>query len=157
MTGWRIGYAGGPKEIIKLARNLQSHSTSNASSISQAASVAALSQLTDEIEKMVAEFKRRRDFIVAELNKIKGVKCPMPKGAFYVFYDVSSYYGKHVNGFVIKDSTTFCNYLLNEQNVGLVPGVAFGNDDCVRMSYACSHSQIEKGLERIHKALTRFH
>jgi aspartate aminotransferase len=157
MTGWRIGYAGGPKEIIKLARNLQSHSTSNASSISQAASVAALSQLTDEIEKMVAEFKRRRDFIVAELNKIKGVKCPMPKGAFYVFYDVSSYFGKHSNGFEIKDSTTFCNYLLNEQNVGLVPGVAFGNDDCVRMSYACSHSQIEKGLERIHKALTRFH
>lgn len=157
MTGWRIGYAGGPKEIIKLARNLQSHSTSNASSISQAASVAALSQQTDEIEKMVKEFKRRRDFIVAELNKIKGVKCPMPKGAFYVFYDVSSYYGKHVNGFEIKDSTSFCNYLLTQQNVGLVPGVAFGNDNCVRMSYACSQSQIEEGLERIHKGLARFH
>ncbi|HSP88958.1 MAG TPA: pyridoxal phosphate-dependent aminotransferase [Ignavibacteriaceae bacterium] len=157
MTGWRIGYAGGPKEIIKLARNLQSHSTSNAASISQAASYAALSQETDEINKMVEEFKQRRDFIVAELNKIKGIKCPMPKGAFYVFYDVSSYYGKHVNGFEIKDSTSFCNYLLNEQSVGLVPGIAFGNDKCVRMSYACSQSQIEKGLERINKALVRFH
>jgi len=157
MTGWRIGYAGGPKEIIRLARNLQSHSTSNASSISQAASVAALTELTDEIKKMVEEFRRRRDFIVSELNKLKGVKCPIPKGAFYVFYDVSSYYGMNVNRFEIKDSTTFCNYLLMERNVGLVPGVAFGNDHCVRMSYACSHSQIEEGLERIHKALERFH
>jgi aspartate aminotransferase len=157
MTGWRIGYAGGPKEIIKLARNLQSHSTSNAASISQAASYAALTQPTDEIDKMVDEFKKRRDFIVTELNKIKGVKCPVPKGAFYVFYDVSFYYQKHANGFEINDSTSFCNYLLNEQNVGLVPGVAFGNDKCVRMSYACSQSQIEEGLERIHKALARFH
>ncbi len=157
MTGWRIGYAAGPKEIIKLARNLQSHSTSNAASISQAASCAALSQATDEIDKMVEEFWHRRDFIVAELNKIKGIKCPLPKGAFYVFYDVSFYYGKQVNGFEIKDSTSFCNYLLEEQNVGLVPGIAFGNDNCVRMSYACSHSQIEAGLERINKALAKFH
>ena len=157
MTGWRIGYAAGPKDIIKLARNLQSHSTSNAASISQAASYAALTQITDEIGRMVEVFKQRRDFIVAELNKIKGVKCPLPKGAFYVFYDVSFYYGKHANGFEIKDSTSFCNYLLNEQNVGLVPGIAFGNDNCVRMSYACSQEQIEKGLERIHKALVRFH
>lgn len=153
MTGWRIGYAGGPKEIIKLARNLQSHSTSNAASISQAASYAALTQKTDEIDKMVETFKKRRDFIVAELNKIKGIKCPLPKGAFYVFYDVSSYYGNQVNGFEIKDSTSFCNYLLNEQNVGLVPGIAFGNDNCVRMSYACSEEQIEKGIDRIKKAL----
>ena len=157
MTGWRIGYAAGPKDIIKLARNLQSHSTSNAASISQAASYAALTQITDEIDRMVEVFKQRRDFIVAELNKIKGVKCPLPKGAFYVFYDVSFYYGLHSNGFEIKDSTSFCNYLLNEQNVGLVPGIAFGNDNCVRMSYACSQEQIEKGLERIHKALVRFH
>ncbi len=157
MTGWRIGYAAGPADIIKLARNLQSHSTSNAASISQAASYTALMEMTDEIDKMVEVFKKRRDYIVSELNKIKGVKCPLPKGAFYVFYDVSSYYGKHVNGFEINDSTSFCNYLLKEQNVGLVPGIAFGNDDCVRMSYACSQDQIEKGLERIHKALERFH
>ena len=153
MTGWRIGYAGGPKNIIKLARNLQSHSTSNAASISQAAAHAALSEHSEEIDDMVREFKKRRDFIVSELNKINGVKCPNPKGAFYVFYDVSSYYGKSVNGLEIKDSTSFCNYILNEQNVGLVPGVAFGNDNCVRMSYACSQTQIEDGIGRLHKAL----
>jgi len=153
MTGWRIGYAGGPKNIIKLARNLQSHSTSNAASISQAAAQAALSNHSSEIDMMVGEFKKRRDFIVSELNKIPGVKCPLPKGAFYVFYDVSSYYGKSVNGLEIKDSTSFCNYVLTEQNVGLVPGVAFGNDNCVRMSYACSQAQIEDGLGRLHKAL----
>ena len=153
MTGWRIGYAGGPKEIIKLARNLQSHSTSNAASISQAAAQAALSNQSPDIDMMVGEFKKRRDFIVSELNKIPGVKCPVPKGAFYVFYDVSSYYGKSVNGLEIKDSTSFCNYILSEQNVGLVPGVAFGNDNCVRMSYACSQAQIEDGLGRLHKAL----
>jgi len=153
MTGWRIGYAGGPKNIIKLARNLQSHSTSNAASISQAAAQAALSNHSSEIDMMVGEFKKRRDFIVSELNKIPGVKCPLPKGAFYVFYDVSSYYGKSVNGLEIKDSTSFCNYVLTEQNVGLVPGVAFGNDNCIRMSYACSQAQIEDGLGRLHKAL----
>ena len=153
MTGWRIGYAGGPKNIIKLARNLQSHSTSNASSISQAAAQAALSSHSIEIDKMVGEFKKRRDFIVSELNKIPGVKCPLPKGAFYVFYDVSSYYGKSVSSIEIKDSTSFCNYVLNEQNVGLVPGVAFGNDNCVRMSYACSQAQIEDGIGRLYKAL----
>ena len=153
MTGWRIGYAGGPKNIIKLARNLQSHSTSNASSISQAAAQAALSSHSIEIDKMVGEFKKRRDFIVSELNKIPGVKCPLPKGAFYVFYDVSSYYGKSVSGIEIKDSTSFCNYVLTEQNVGLVPGVAFGNDNCVRMSYACSQAQIEDGIGRLYKAL----
>jgi aspartate aminotransferase len=153
MTGWRIGYAGGPKNIIKLARNLQSHSTSNAASISQAAAQAALSRHSEEINEMVKEFKKRRDFIVSELNKIDGIKCPMPKGAFYVFYDVSSYYGKNINGLEIKDSTSFCNYILSSQNVGLVPGVAFGNDNCVRMSYACSLEQIEDGIGRLHKAL----
>jgi aspartate aminotransferase len=153
MTGWRIGYAGGPKNIIKLARNLQSHSTSNAASISQAAAQAALFRHSEEINEMVKEFKKRRDFIVSELNKIDGIKCPMPKGAFYVFYDVSSYYGKNINGLEIKDSTSFCNYILSSQNVGLVPGVAFGNDNCVRMSYACSLEQIEDGIGRLHKAL----
>jgi len=77
----------------------------------------------------------------------------MPKGAFYVFYDVSSYYGKNINGLEIKDSTSFCNYILSSQNVGLVPGIAFGNDNCVRMSYACSLEQIEDGIGRLHKAL----
>ncbi len=153
MTGWRIGYAGGNSEIIKLARNLQSHSTSNASSISQAATVAALTEESTEIEEMVEKFKIRRDYIYDALNKIEGIKCPLPKGAFYVFYDVSNYYGKHMNGYDIKDSASFCNYLLTEQNVGLVPGLAFGNDNCVRMSYACSMEELSDGIERIKKAL----
>ena len=153
MTGWRIGYAGGDASVIKLARNLQSHSTSNASSISQAATVAALKESNGEIAEMVRQFKERRNFIYNSLNKIDGIKCPLPKGAFYVFYDVSSYYGKNYNGYEIKDSNSFCNYLLTDQYVGLVPGFAFGNDNCVRMSYACSFEELTDGLERITKAL----
>jgi len=155
MTGWRIGYAGGDADVIKLARNLQSHSTSNAASISQAAALAALTQESDEIDDMVIKFKERRDFIYEALNKVKGIKCPLPKGAFYVFYDVSSYYGTHVNGYQIKDSSSFCNYLLTEESVGLVPGIAFGNDKCVRMSYACSFEELTDGLERITRALAK--
>ena len=155
MTGWRIGYAGGNEEVIKLARNLQSHSTSNAASISQAAALAALTHPSDEVSGMVEKFKSRRDFIYDSLNKIKGIKCPLPKGAFYVFFDVSEYFGSHVNGFKINDSNSFCNYLLNEVQVGLVPGVAFGNDNCVRMSYACSMDELKDGLNRIAKGLAK--
>ncbi len=157
MTGWRIGYAAGDEGVIKLARNLQSHSTSNAASISQAAALAALTQESDEIEDMVTKFKERRNFIYEALNKVNGVKCPLPKGAFYVFYDVSSYYGTKVNGYQINDSSSFCNYLLTEENVGLVPGIAFGNDKCVRMSYACSFEELTDGLERITRALSKLH
>lgn len=153
MTGWRIGYAAGNKEVIKLARNLQSHSTSNATSISQAAAIAALSEESVEIQEMVVQFKQRRDFIVKELNKIKGIKCPLPKGAFYVFFDVSDFYGKSYKGKIINDSSSYCNYLLEEVQVGLVPGIAFGNDHCVRMSYACSMNIIKEGVERIKKAM----
>ncbi len=155
MTGWRIGYAGGNADIIKLARNLQSHSTSNAGSISQAAAVAALSNNSAEIGEMVKKFIQRRDFVVKGLNDIDGVKCPVPKGAFYVFFDVSSAYGKNANGFEVKDSTSFCNYILQSENVGLVPGIAFGNNNCVRMSYACSLEQIEEGLQRIKSGIQK--
>jgi aspartate aminotransferase len=154
MTGWRIGYAAGDDRLIRLARNLQSHSTSNAASISQAAAKAALTEETDEIDKMVSRFTERRDYIVAELNKISNLKCPTPKGAFYVFFDVSGYYGRSVNGVTINDSTGFCNYLLQDVQVGLVPGIAFGNDNCVRMSYACSESDLRDGVERIKKSLS---
>jgi aspartate aminotransferase len=153
MTGWRIGYAGGPEEIIKLARNLQSHSTSNAASISQAATVAALTIKSNEIDEMVNQFQKRRDFIVNEINQINGIKCSCPKGAFYVFFDVSSFYGKFFDGIELKDSSSFCSYLLQKEKVGLVPGIAFGNDNCVRMSYACSMEEIEDGVNRIKRAL----
>ncbi|HEX2984839.1 MAG TPA: pyridoxal phosphate-dependent aminotransferase, partial [Ignavibacteriales bacterium] len=155
MTGWRIGYAAGPKDIIKLARNLQSHSTSNACSISQAAAAAALREESDEMCMMVEEFKNRRDFIVKNLNEIKGIKCPLPKGAFYVFFDVSSFYGKTYNSKTISNSSEFCEYLLEEEKVGLVPGGAFGNDKCVRMSYACAMDELVEGVSRIKKAAAK--
>ena len=155
MTGWRIGYAAGNEQVIKLARNLQSHSTSNACSISQAATVAALTQHTEEIEKMVIAFQKRRDFIVEELNRIDGIHCPLPKGAFYVFFDVSKFYGKTTDHTKIVDSSSFCDYLLKEELVGLVPGIAFGNDKCVRMSYACSYEEIFDGITRIKRGLKK--
>jgi aspartate aminotransferase len=155
MTGWRIGYAGGPKEVIRLARNLQSHSTSNACSISQAAAISALTEHAEEIQEMVTGFQERRNIIVEELNEIPGIVCPLPKGAFYVFFDVHSYYGTHVNGYQIKDSASFCHYLLDEVSVGLVPGSAFGNDNCVRMSYACSVNDLQEGFKRIQQGLKK--
>ena len=155
MTGWRIGYAAGNEEVIRLARNLQSHSTSNACSISQAATVAALTQHSEEIEKMVKSFQKRRDFIVEELNRIEGIHCPLPKGAFYIFFDVSKFYGKTTDHTAIVDSSSFCDYLLKEELVGLVSGIAFGNDNCVRMSYACSYEEIFGGITRIKRGLKK--
>ena len=155
MTGWRIGYAGGNKGIIKLAKNLQSQSTSNASSISQAAATAALKGNGNEIKKMVEEFDLRRNYIVKELQSIENLTCPKPKGAFYTFFDVSRYYNKSYNNFIVSDSISFCNYLLNEASIGLVPGVAFGNDNCVRMSYAASMKNIKEGINRLKKSLLK--
>jgi aspartate aminotransferase len=155
MTGWRIGYAAGNEEVIRLARNLQSHSTSNACSISQAATVAALTQHSEEIEKMVKSFQKRRDFIVEELNRIEGIHCPLPKGAFYIFFDVSKFYGRTTDHTAIVDSSSFCDYMLKEELIGLVPGIAFGNDNCVRMSYACSYEEIFGGITRIKRGLKK--
>lgn len=155
MTGWRIGYAAGPKDVIRLARNLQSHSTSNASSISQYAANSAVQYKIPELEEMVIKFEERRNFLVNELNKVKEIKCPTPKGAFYVFFDISGTFGKSFNGIEVKDSTTFCNYLLTEELVGLVPGIAFGNDNCVRMSFACGMNELKEGAERIKNAISK--
>jgi len=153
MTGWRIGFAAGPKDLIRLARNLQSHSTSNPNSIAQAASVAALTREVPELKMMVEEFSKRRDFIVQELNKIDGIFCPPIDGAFYAFFDVSGFYGKSCKSGVIKDSGSFCTYLLEEAQIGLVPGIAFGNDNCVRMSFACSMDDLKKGITILREAL----
>ncbi len=155
MTGWRIGYAAGKKEIIKLAKNLQSHSTSNASSVSQAAANTALRGNGDAIEKMVKEFNLRRNYIVEELRSINGIVCPKPKGAFYTFFDVSSFYNKSFDNFKITDSISFCNYLIKSANIGLVPGIAFGNDNCVRMSYAASMENIKEGISRLKNSLEK--
>ncbi|MBU4257742.1 pyridoxal phosphate-dependent aminotransferase [Patescibacteria group bacterium] len=155
MTGWRIGYAAGSKEIIKAMSNLQSHSTSNPTSISQKASLAALEGSQEPLYYMVAEFAKRRDCIVKRLNSIKGIVCLKPQGAFYVFADVSKIIGKTFKERVIKDSASLADILLEEVNVAVVPGGDFGAVEYIRLSYATSMENITKGLDRIKEFVTK--
>jgi aspartate aminotransferase len=155
MTGWRIGYAAGAEEIIAAMTKYQSQNTSNPTSIAQKASVEALNGPQESVEIMRREFQKRRDFITERLNAIPGVNCMKPQGAFYVFPDVSHYYGRSFRGKPITNSAEMATYLLDESNVALVPGADFGHDDHIRISYAASMGQIEKGLERIREALLR--
>ncbi len=149
MTGWRIGYAAGPKEIIKAMSNLQSHSTSNPTSISQKAALAALEGSQEPLYNMVAEFAKRRNYIVERLNSINGISCLKPQGAFYVFPDVSQIIGKTFKEQAIKDSVFLTQILLAQANAAVVPGSAFGADGNLRLSYATSMEYITKGLNRI--------
>jgi aspartate aminotransferase len=155
MTGWRIGYAAGPKDIIKAMTNIQSQSTSNPTSIAQKAAVAALTGPQDFISVMHAEFDRRRRFLVEGLNSIEGVRCLKPTGAFYAFPNVSRLYGKKAGARQINSSLDMAMYLLEDANVALVHGEAFGDDSYIRISYATSMENIKKGLERIREALSR--
>ncbi len=152
MTGWRIGYAAGPKEIIKAMGNLQAHSTSNPTSFAQIATVEALEGPQDSIEEMRQAFSTRRDYIADALDSIPGINCSKPSGAFYVFPKVSDLYGKTTKkGTLIKDSQSFSAALLDEALVAVVPGSAFGTDEYVRLSYACNLDSIKKGVDRIAK------
>jgi aspartate aminotransferase len=153
MTGWRIGYAAGPKDVITAMANIQSQSTSNPTSISQKAAAEALRGPQDFIQTMNTEFDKRRRYMVERLNKITGITCLMPVGAFYAFPRVSSLYGKSVNGKVIKNSSDFSAYLLEQAKVALVSGDAFGADSYIRLSYATSMENIRKGLDRIETAV----
>lgn len=155
MTGWRIGYAAGPEPVIAAMGKMQSQSTSNPTSISQKAAVEALTGDQRFIGEMVAEFQKRRDSIVSTLNDLPGVSCLRPRGAFYVFPNMASLYGKSCGARKIVDSTTLAEYLLEEAEVAVVPGVAFGDDRYIRISYATSMALIETGLERIRTALMR--
>jgi aspartate aminotransferase len=155
MTGWRIGYAAGPKDIIKAMTNIQSQSTSNPTSIAQKAAVAALTGPQDFISVMHAEFDKRRKFLVEGLNSIEGVRCLNPTGAFYAFPNVSRLYGKKAGQRQINSSLDMAMYLLEDANVALVHGEAFGDDNYIRISYATSMENIKKGLERIREALSR--
>jgi aspartate aminotransferase len=145
MTGWRVGFALGQAKLIGNMLKLQSHSTSNPTSIAQKAAVEALRGPQDSVSAMLAEYHRRRDRIVAGLREIPNVKCRIPEGAFYVYPNVGAYLGK--NG--IKDATQLAEKLLDEAHVALVPGPAFGNEPHVRISYATSMEQIEEGLRRL--------
>lgn len=152
MTGWRMGYAAGPKDVIGAMSKIQSQSTSNTCSIVQKASVEALTGPQDFIGVMVAEFDKRRKYILERLLAIPGLECPTPQGAFYVFPKVSTYYGRSFGGRNIANSADISAYLLDEAKVAVVSGDAFGADEYIRLSYATSMSVIEKGLDRIEKA-----
>jgi aspartate aminotransferase len=151
MTGWRLGYAAGPLEIIKAMGRLQSHMTQNPISFAQDAAIVALQDPSagEIIEKMRSEFERRGKYMAGRLNSIDGVQCPEPTGAFYCFPDVSAHYGRNMNGTKITGSMDFAKALLEQANVALVPGAPFGCDSNVRLSFACSLEQITKGLDRI--------
>ncbi|MFN3530943.1 MAG: pyridoxal phosphate-dependent aminotransferase [Candidatus Brocadia sp.] len=153
MTGWRLGYAAGAEKIIKAATNIQDHTTSGANSVTQKAGVEALKGNQDSVNFMVQEFDKRRRYIVERLNKIKGVSCLLPQGAFYAFPRVSDLYQRKIAGQTVTNSFELVNLLLEKAFVAFVPGATFGADDYIRISYATSMANIEKGLDRFEKFL----
>ncbi len=153
MTGWRIGYLAANEEIVKQAGKLQGQSTSNPTSISQMASITALNDTDADVRQMVGEFQKRRDTLVNCLLKIPFVECYKPVGSFYTFPDFSAFYGKSFKGKKIEDSIQLANFLLEEGKVALVPGIAFGADRNLRLSFAASMDTIKQGVDRITKAL----
>ncbi len=150
MTGWRIGYLAAPRELASAVSNIQDHTTSNPTSISQHASLEALTGPQESVKRMVETFRERRDFVVRRLNAM-GIRCHPPPGAFYVFPRVSQFFGGEV-----RDSVTFCERLLEKEGVATVPGVAFGSDEHIRISYAASLESLEKGMDRLEKFLGSF-
>lgn len=153
MTGWRIGYAAGPEEVIALMDKAQSQTISHPSSISQKAAVAALNGPQDMVETMRVEYDKRRRFMVERLNGLDGVQCDLPLGAFYVYPDVSSYFGRRVDDRSIENSSDLCDYLLDEARVACVPGVGFGTEPHLRMSYATSMENLAQAMDRLTEAL----
>ena len=149
MTGWRIGYLAAPKDVAKAIDSFQSHATSNANSIAQYATIAALNATPDSVEKMVAAFADRRQKMMERLDKMQGVSYVKPYGAFYVMLVIDELYGKKSGDKVIENSIDFAAELLEKQKVAVVPGISFGADDCVRLSYSLSMEDISEGLDRI--------
>jgi aspartate aminotransferase len=149
MTGWRIGYLAAPHDVAKAIDSFQSHATSNASSISQYATMEALSASEEEVQKMVQIFDQRRAKILKLIEGIDGVSAIEPDGAFYVMLVISGLYGKKYGEKVIDGSIAFADTLLEAEKVATIPGISFGADDCIRLSYALSEADIEEGLARI--------
>lgn len=154
MTGWRIGYIGAPEKIANACKKLQGQVTSGANCIAQRAVITALEAPLDKIQFMIDKFKSRRKLILDLIKTIPGFECNEPKGAFYVFPNVSSFFGKTYNGKLIENATDFSMFLLEVANVATVTGEAFGNPDCIRISYAASESDIEEAMERIKKSIS---
>ena len=160
MTGWRIGYIAAPQAIVKATNKIQGQYTSGICTIAQAAALKAMElnpENSPEIQAMLAAFRRRRDMLHDMLNEIPGVKCNMPAGAFYVFPEVKSYYGKTDGETTIKGSDDLCMFLLYNAHVACVAGNAFGNDDCIRLSYATSEDKLIEAVKRIKAALAKLH
>jgi aspartate aminotransferase len=149
MTGWRLGYIGGPKWVIDACNKIQGQYTSGANSFSQKAAVVALNSSLETTWKMRDEFKKRRDMVVSLLSEIPGFKVPNPQGAFYVFPDISDYFGTTVGDTLIRNADDFCDFVMNTAYVGLVSGGAFGEPNCFRLSYAASEAQLREAIKRI--------
>lgn len=154
MTGWRLGYTAGPKDVMKAMSRMQDHMTQNPVTFTQPAAIAALKDTTGAVEKMRVEFEKRGRFMADKLNAIDGIRCAAPQGAFYCFPDVSAHYGRTIGGAKIANSMDFAAALLEQTLVAVVPGDPFGCPNNVRLSFACSMEQIEKGIARIQKWLT---
>jgi len=151
MTGWRLGYAAGPEEIIKAATRIQDHTTSGANSIAQMAGLEALKGDQSSVDMMVKEFDKRRKYVVKRLNNMDGISCLSPQGAFYTFPNTSGLY----NGQSVKNSFDIASLLLEKAHIAVVPGAPFGSDECVRISYAISMEKIEKGMDRLEAFLSK--
>lgn len=155
MTGWRVGWMIGPKDVIKAATNLQSHATSNVNNIAQFAAAAALNSDLSAVNEMKTAFDRRRKLIVAELNKVNGFVCPMPEGAFYAYPSVKNVLGRTISGKQINSSADLAALILDEVEVAVVPGEAFGTPGYLRLSYALGDADILEGVSRIQKLLAQ--
>lgn len=155
MTGWRLGYSAANLEITKLMSSIQSHMTSNPNSITQYAAVEALNGSKDELNKMIAKFEERRNYMIEIISKINGLSYIRPLGAFYVMVNIEQFLQKRLNNEIVKDSLDFSRVLLEEEKVAVIPGSAFGLDNYIRLSYATSKELIEEGLKRIENFLTK--
>ena len=154
MTGWRIGYIGGPEYIARACNKMQGQVTSGANCIAQRATIAALENPPSKIKYMVDAFKNRRKLVLDLLSEIPGIKTNEPEGAFYVFPDISFYFGKTIQGVKIDNASDFALFLLDKANVATVTGEAFGSPDCIRISYAASEADIKEAMQRIKTALS---
>lgn len=154
MTGWRVGYIGGPEYIARACNKMQGQITSGTNCIAQRAVITALEAPVSKVQYMIDEFKNRRTLILDLLNDIEGFKCNEPEGAFYVFPNISFYFGKTLGGTKIENASDFSLYLLEAANVATVTGAAFGNPDCIRISYAASSDNIKEAMSRIKKAVS---
>lgn len=157
MTGWRIGYTAAPADIAKGIKAIQGHTTSNSTTFGQWASIVALQTCDEDIERMRVEFEKRKNYIYDRLTHVEGITCNNVNGAFYLMPNISYYYGKSAGDTVIKDSFDFCNYILAEARVAIIPGGAFNAPNCVRVAYTNSMAKLAEGMDRIEAALKKLH